>query len=70
VSAIAIYELWYGVEKSEQREANTGRVHTFLAGPITLAPFTEDDAKAAGNVANTKEFSRIKELVWEDWAKL
>lgn len=100
VSTVAVFELWYGVEKSEQKEANTNRLQTFLAGPITLISFEEEDAKAAGTIrstlekvgrpigaydllisaqaarhkmtlitANSKEFSRVKGLVWEDWAK-
>ena len=100
VSAVAVFELWYGVEKSEQKEANTNRLQIFLAGPVTLTPFEEDDAKNAGTIraslekvgrpigaydlliagqavhhnmtlvtANSKEFRRVKGLVWEDWAK-
>jgi len=99
-STVAVFELWYGVEKSEQKEANTNRLQTFLAGPITLISFEEEDAKTAGAIravlekagrpigaydlllagqavrhnvtlvtANSKEFSRVKRLVWEDWAK-
>ena len=90
----------YGVEKTEQKEANTNRLHTFLAGPVTLMSFEEDDAMSAGTIrltlervgrpigaydlliagqavrhkmtlvtANSNEFSRVKGLVWEDWAK-
>jgi hypothetical protein len=33
VSTVVLFELWYGVEKSEQKEANTNRLETFLAGP-------------------------------------
>ena len=100
VSTVAVFELWYGVEKSEHKEANTNRLQTFLAGPITLAAFEEEDAKSAGMIratlekagrpigaydllisgqavrqkmtivtANSKEFSRVKGLVWEDWSK-
>ncbi|OLE96523.1 MAG: VapC toxin family PIN domain ribonuclease [Cyanobacteria bacterium 13_1_20CM_4_61_6] len=100
VSTIAVFELWYGVEKSEQQEANTDRLQVFLAGPITLMVFEEEDANSAGTIraalekvgrpigaydlliaaqavrhkitlvtANSKEFSRVKGLVWEDWAK-
>ena len=100
VSTIAVFELWYGVEKSEQKEANANRLQVFLAGPITLMRFEEEDANSAGTVraalerggrpigaydlliaaqavrhkitlvtANSKEFSRVKGLVWEDWAK-
>ena len=100
VSTVALFELWYGVEKSEQQEANKNRLQPFLAGPITLIAFEEEDAKSAGSVrvglekvgrpigaydlliagqavrnkitlvtANSKEFGRVKGLVWEDWAK-
>jgi len=100
VSSVAAFELWYGVEKSEQKEVNANRLQTFLAGPITLMPFEEEDAKSAGSIratlervgrpigaydlliagqavrhkmtlvtANSKEFSRVKGLVWQDWAK-
>src|SRR5881396_824349 len=100
LSTVALFELWYGVEKSEQKEANRNRLQTFLAGPITLIAFEEEDAKTAGAIravlekagrpigaydlllagqavrhnvtlvtANSKEFSRVKRLVWEDWAK-
>ena len=100
VSTITVFELWYGVEKSERKEANTHRLQTFLAGPITLVDFEYEDAQAAGTIraalekvgrpigaydllisgqavrhkmtlvtANSKEFGRVKGLVWEDWAK-
>ncbi len=100
VSSLALYELWYGVFKSTREEFNNKRLQTFLAGPIVLLPFEEDDAKAAGSVratleasgkpigaydiliagqalhrkltlvtANVSEFSRVKNLTWEDWAK-
>jgi tRNA(fMet)-specific endonuclease VapC len=101
VSTVAVFELWYGVEKSKQKEANKSRLQVFLAGPITLMAFEEEDADNAGTIraalervgrpigaydlliaaqavrhkiilvtANTKEFSRVKGLAWEDWAKV
>src|SRR5262249_59901717 len=48
VSAIVIFELWYGVAKSIQKEANANRLEIFLAGPISILPFDEEDAEAAG----------------------
>ncbi|PYV50097.1 MAG: VapC toxin family PIN domain ribonuclease [Acidobacteria bacterium] len=100
VSSVAIFELWYGVFKSSRTEFNTSRVETFLSGPVSLLPFDDEDAKAAGSVraalekrgrpigaydlllagqairhqmtlitANVSEFSRVKELDWEDWGK-
>ncbi len=50
LSTVALFELWYGVEKSEQKEANRNRLQTFLAGPITLIAFEEEDAKSAGSI--------------------
>ena len=101
VSTIAAFELWYGVEKSIQKEVRRARLQTFFAGPIVLMNFEEEDAKAAGAVrsrlelvgrpigaydllmagqalrnnvtlvtANVREFSRVKGLDWEDWAKV
>jgi tRNA(fMet)-specific endonuclease VapC len=50
VSAVAAFELWYGFEKSEQKEMNKRRLEIFFSGPIRLTPFEEDDAKAAGKI--------------------
>jgi tRNA(fMet)-specific endonuclease VapC len=100
VSTIAAFELWYGVARSAHPEANAKRVQTFFAGPVSLLPFEEEDARSAGRIrasleaagksigaydtliagqalrhkftlitANVREFSRIKGLAWEDWAK-
>jgi tRNA(fMet)-specific endonuclease VapC len=50
VSSIVAYELWYGVGKSQRKEANTQRLEAFLAGPLEWTPFDDDDARAAGDV--------------------
>jgi tRNA(fMet)-specific endonuclease VapC len=55
VSTIAAFELWYGVEKSTQKEANRDRLQTFFAGPIVLMNFELEDAKTAGAVRATLE---------------
>ena len=55
VSTITVFELCYGVDKSEHREANEDRLRTFLAGPIVLLSFEEEDAKTAGTVRATLE---------------
>jgi tRNA(fMet)-specific endonuclease VapC len=99
-SSIAVFELWYGVDKSTKREFNRKRLETFLAGPILVLPFEDADARVAGSVraaleavgrpigaydllmaaqalrhqltlvtANVSEFSRVKGLAWQDWAK-
>ena len=50
VSSVVAFELWYGVAKSQRKEANTQRLHAFLAGPLEWTPFDEEDAQEAGRV--------------------
>jgi tRNA(fMet)-specific endonuclease VapC len=100
VSSIAVFELWYGVAKSSRQDFNSKRLQAFLAGPVGLLSFEEEDSLAAGFVraalesmgkpigaydllmagqalrhkltlvtANTAEFSRVRGLLWQDWAK-
>jgi tRNA(fMet)-specific endonuclease VapC len=100
VSVVVVFELWYGVAKSVRQEMNAKRLETFLAGPVSVLAFEEEDARFAGTIratteaagkpigaydlliagqalrheltlvtANTREFARVKGLLWEDWAK-
>lgn len=100
VSSIAVFELWYGVAKSTRQDFNRKRLETFLAGPVIVLPFEDDDGLVAGSIrasleasgkpigaydvlmagqalrhqltlvtANVSEFSRVKGLAWQDWAK-
>ena len=55
VSAVVTFELWYGVAKSSQQPSNTSRLESFLSGPISLLPFDEEDARAAGRIRATVE---------------
>jgi tRNA(fMet)-specific endonuclease VapC len=55
VSAVVVFELWYGVAKSAQQESNTGRLESFLAGPISFLSFDEEDARVAGRIRATVE---------------
>ena len=55
VSSIAVFELWYGVDKSARQEFNRKRLETFLAGPILVLPFEDADARVAGSVRATLE---------------
>jgi tRNA(fMet)-specific endonuclease VapC len=55
VSAVAAFELWYGVAKSAHQEANVRRVETFLAGPVSVLAFEDEDARTAGNIRATLE---------------
>jgi len=100
VSAVSLYELWYGVAKSARTDANTLRLKLFLAGAVRVLEFGEEDARTAAEIrnslerkgtpiggydlliagqalgrrltlvtANAKEFTRVKGLLWEDWAR-
>jgi tRNA(fMet)-specific endonuclease VapC len=57
VSSIVASELWYGVAKSNRPELNARRVEKFFAGPVSLLPFEEEDARAAGRVRAALEMS-------------
>lgn len=50
VPSIVAFELWYGVGKSSQPEANARRLAAFFAGPISLLSFDDEDARAAGTL--------------------
>lgn len=50
LSSVVVFELWYGVAKSQRKEANTQRLEAFLAGPLEWTLFDEEDAREAGRV--------------------
>jgi hypothetical protein len=50
VSSVALYELWYGVARSERRRENAERLRVFLSADIRVLPFNEEDAVAAGHL--------------------
>jgi tRNA(fMet)-specific endonuclease VapC len=50
VSSIALYELWYGVARSQRRRENAERLRVFLSGNVSVVPFDEEDAETAGDV--------------------
>jgi tRNA(fMet)-specific endonuclease VapC len=49
-STIVLFELWFGVARSRHRQQNSERLRGFLAGNVTLIPFEEADAVAAGEL--------------------
>ena len=55
VSSIALFELWYGVAKSKKQDFNRQRLEAFLAGPILMLPFEDDDSRVAGSIRATLE---------------
>jgi tRNA(fMet)-specific endonuclease VapC len=50
VSSVVLYELWYGVARSERRQENAERLRVFLSGNIAVTPFDEEDAVTAGEL--------------------
>ena len=57
ISSVVLFELWYGVERSEHRRKNAGRLRVFLSGSIAVTPFNEEDAATAGKVRAALEQS-------------
>lgn len=55
VPSIVLYELWYGVARSQRQRENAERLRVFLSGNIAVAPFDEDDAARAGDLRATLE---------------
>lgn len=54
-SAVTLFELRYGIEKSARRELNERQLERFLAGAIRLLSFGERDAARAGEIRATLE---------------
>jgi tRNA(fMet)-specific endonuclease VapC len=48
VSVVVLFELHYGVARSQQQRANTERLRVFLSGQIAILPFEAADAAIAG----------------------
>jgi tRNA(fMet)-specific endonuclease VapC len=50
LSSLVAFELWYGVAKSQRKEANAQRLEAFFAGPLEWVLFNDADARVAGEV--------------------
>jgi tRNA(fMet)-specific endonuclease VapC len=50
IPAIVLFELWYGIEKSQQRAYNAANLSSFLTLDVTVWPFEADDAQEAGDI--------------------
>jgi len=57
LSSIVIYELWYGVQKSERVAENIRKLQSLLSGSVETCPFYEDDARTAGEIRAQLELS-------------
>ena len=54
-SSVVLFELWYGVARSERRQENTERMRVFLSGIDSVLPFEERDASIAGELRASLE---------------
>jgi tRNA(fMet)-specific endonuclease VapC len=50
ISAIVLYELWYGVRKSARPQANAAALAVFLTLDVIPWPFEPGDAEEAGGI--------------------
>jgi tRNA(fMet)-specific endonuclease VapC len=50
VSSVVLFELWYGVARSERQEENAERLRIFLSGVSSVLPFEAADASIAGEL--------------------
>jgi tRNA(fMet)-specific endonuclease VapC len=58
-SSVVLFELWYGIAKSQHTKANAERIATFLSGPLEVMDFTSEDAEHAGRIrANLEELDK------------
>ena len=55
VSSVVLYELWYGVARSEHRRENAERLRVFLSADVSVLSFDEEDARAAGDLRASLE---------------
>ncbi len=55
ISSVALFELWYGIARSQRPAENAERLRIFLSGAIDVIPFGEEDAKLAGELRNNLE---------------
>lgn len=50
ISALVLFELGYGAAKGARTERNLDRIKDFLAAPIQVLPFDDEDAGQAGEI--------------------
>lgn len=50
ISAVVVFELRYGADRSARPDRNHARINDLLAGPLEVLSFTSDDAVAAGAI--------------------
>jgi tRNA(fMet)-specific endonuclease VapC len=50
VSSVTVFELWYGVEKSQRKTENAQRLVSFLAQYVSVISFDDEDARFGGRI--------------------
>jgi tRNA(fMet)-specific endonuclease VapC len=50
IPAIVLYELWYGIRRSQRASANTAKLATFLTLDVAPWAFEAEDAEEAGDI--------------------
>jgi tRNA(fMet)-specific endonuclease VapC len=55
IPSIVLFELWYGVARSQRRRENAERLRVFLAAEIDVVPFAVEDAPIAGDLRRAVE---------------
>lgn len=50
LSSVVLFELWYGVSKSDRVPENTERLRILLSGDLDLLDFDDVDARSAGEI--------------------
>jgi tRNA(fMet)-specific endonuclease VapC len=50
IPTVVLFELWYGVARSQRQRENAERLRVFLAGNVDIVPFEEEDAAIAGEL--------------------
>lgn len=50
ISAIVLFELWYGIARSSRRQDNTDQLGRLLSAAIEIVPFVQADAQVAGEI--------------------
>ncbi len=53
LSAIVLFELWFGIAKSERRAENIAELEAFLARGFEILALDGDDAEEAGDIRAT-----------------
>lgn len=48
--SVVLFELWYGVARSQRRQENAQRLRVFLSSVVEIVPFEEGDAAIAGDL--------------------